>query len=132
MGGRGGAGSNRGSSREGRTLKLPTMTGSEKQVSWAKEILESPYKTLGSIADSYEKQAEAFDRTSKNGGARERKEADAYRAAQSRYAAEISKLPDMKANVIIDRRAAIKDIANNMLKDEYKKRGFAAYEASKL
>ena len=82
---------------------MPTLYGSEKQVSWAKEILEATYKTLGSIADSREKQAAAFDKASPNGGARERKEADAYRTAQSRYAAEISKLPDMKANAIIDR-----------------------------
>lgn len=131
MGGRGGAG---GSSNASGGLKLPTMTGTEKQVSWAEDVLKSPYETMRARAENLKKSAAAFDKASSNGagGARERKEAEAYQAAGKRYAAEISKLHNMAASAIIDKRAAIKNIATNILKDEYKKRGFAAYEAGRL
>lgn len=114
-------------------MNFPMMTGTEKQIAWAKDILESPYRVLGARAESRKNLAAEFDKASENGGARERLEAEAYLAAQSRYAADIATLPkEIKASDIIDKRAAFGVIAHNILKDEYVKHGFAAYEAQSL
>ena len=133
MGGRGGAGGGGGSGG----FKTPTLTGSEKQVSWATDILRRPYDTMASMAKSYEKQADAFDKVKKGNGDAERQEAAAYKAAQKRYAAEVSNLQKMnpggmKASQIIDKRAGINAIANNIIKDEYKKRKINPLNAQKV
>lgn len=140
MGSRGSKGSSGGKSggRSGRdkvaALKLPTLAGSEKQVSWATDILRTPYELMGKNAEIKQKQAAAFDKASTNGtgGDNERNEAAALRAAQTRYAKEISSLPGMEAKTIIDKRAGIKDIANNILKDEYKKRKLSLFGALRV
>lgn len=128
--GRGGSGR----SGAGVGLKMPTLSGSEKQISWAKDILKSPYDMLGKNAEIKEKEASAFDRASSNGhgGDRERSEAAAMRAAQKRYAKEVSTLPDMAASAIIDKRSGLKAVANNILQDEYKKRKLSTLDAPKL
>lgn len=125
MGGRGKTGGGGG-------FKAPTLTGSEKQVSWATDILRSPYDTMATRAKSYEKQANSFDKMKEGSGDSERQEAEAYKAAQKRYAAEISVLQKMnpngmKASDIIDKRGGINAIANNIIADEYKKRPALKY-----
>lgn len=127
MGGRGSSGGGGGGG-----FKVPTLTGSEKQVSWATDILRSPYDTMAARAKSYEKQANSFDKMKKGNGDSERQEAEAYKVAQKRYAAEISGLQKMKpsgmkASDIIDRRGSINAIANNIIADEYKKRPALKY-----
>lgn len=131
MGGRGGRG---GAKKNGGGLKIPMLSGSEKQVSWANDILKTPYDMLGKNAEAKEKEAAAFDKASSSGhgGDRERSEAAAMRAAQTRYAKEVSSLPSMAASAIIDKRNALKEVANNILKDEYKKRNLSALNAPKL
>lgn len=128
MGGRGGAGGGGG----GGGFKAPTLTGSEKQVAWATDILRSPYDTMAARAKSYEKQADSFDKIKKGNGDSERQEAKAYKAAQKRYAAEVSSLQKMnpngmKASDIIDKRGRINAIANNIIADEFKKRPALKY-----
>lgn len=130
MGGRGSTG---GSSGGGGGIKLPELKGSEKQVSWATDILRSPYDTMEARAKSYEKQANSFDKIKKGNGENERQVASAYKSAQKRYAAEISNLPKMnpngmKASDIIDKRSGINAIANNIIADEFKKRPALKYE----
>lgn len=128
MGGRGSSGGGGGGG-----FKTPTLTGSEKQVSWATDILRSPYDTMEARAKSYEKQANSFDKIKKGNGENERQVASAYKSAQKRYAAEISNLPKMnpngmKASDIIDKRSGINAIANNIIADEFKKRPALKYE----
>lgn len=127
MGGRGSSGGGSGGG-----FKAPTLTGSEKQVAWATDILRSPYDTMAARAKSYEKQANSFDKMKKGNGDSERQEAAAYKAAQKRYSAEISNLKrmnpsGMKASQIIDKRAGINAIANNIIAEEYKKRPALKY-----
>lgn len=125
MGGRGGAGM--GGSSGGEGFKLPTLTGSEKQVSWATDILRNPYDMMEANAKRFEKQADDLDKTKKGYGDEFRDEASAFKAAKQRYAAEIATLVKMfpngmKASEVIDKKSGIKTIATNILADEYKKR----------
>lgn len=113
-------------------FKTPTLTGSEKQVAWATDILRSPYDTMATRAKSYEKQANSFDKMKKGSGDAERQEAEAYKAAQKRYAAKVSGLQKMnpngmKAKDIIDNRGGINASANNIIADEYRKRPALKY-----
>lgn len=122
MGGRGSSGGGGGGG-----FKAPTLTGSEKQVSWATDILRNPYDTMAANAKRFEKQANDLDKTKKGYGSEFREESSAFKAAQKRYASEISNLSKlypngMKASDIIDKRGGIKAIASNILADEYKKR----------
>lgn len=105
------------------------MTGTEKQISYATDILTNPYATMGANAKLRDRTAALLDKTSKKAGDRERKVADAFRAAQKRWAAETAKLPDMPASKIIEKRSALDRIAYNILRDEYKKRGFDPLDA---
>lgn len=130
MGGRGSSGGVGGGG-----FKTPTLTGSEKQIAWATDILRSPYDTMTARAKSYEKQANFFGKIKKGNGDSESQEAAAYKAAQKRYAAEISNLKrmnpgGMKASQIIDNRTGINAIANNIIADEYKKRPALKYRTS--
>ena len=131
MGGRGSSGSGAGG------FKLPALSGSEKQVSWAKDILTHPYDIMGSWAKSFAKQAAAFDKGGKGDGDAERQTADAYKAAQKRYAQEVKSLgkmfpSGMKASQIIDMKPRINDMANYIIKDEYKKRKINPLNAQKV
>ena len=126
-----------GATRGAAKLVMPELSGSEKQVSWATDILRSPFDTMGLRAKSLEKNADVFDKTKKGSGERERKEADAYKAAQRRYAQEVENLKKqfpsgMKASQVIFEKGRINTIANRIIQDEYKKRGFMAYEAGKV
>lgn len=134
MGGRGSSGRGAGT---GGGFKLPTLSGSEKQVSWAKDILTHPYDIMGSWAKSFERQADAFDKGGKGYGDEERQTADAYKAAQKRYAQEVKSLgkmfpSGMKASQIIDMKPRINDMANYIIKDEYKKRKINPLNAQKV
>lgn len=103
---------------------MPTLTGSEKQISWAKDILQGPYDLLEKNAKILDKRAAEFDKASLTGhdGDKERAEAAALRAARQRYAQDIAKLPNMAASAIIEKRSGLKIIANNIIADEYQKR----------
>ena len=118
----GGRGSSSGGAGTGGGFKLPALSGSEKQVSWAK---------------SFERQANAFDKGGKGYGDAERQTADAYKAAQKRYAQEVKSLgkmfpSGMKASQIIDMKPRINDMANYIIKDEYKKRKINPLNAQKV
>lgn len=133
----GGRGSNGGGGVGNGGFRLPTLSGSEKQVSWAKDILTHPYDSMGSWAKSFEKQADAFDKGGKGYGDSERETANAYKAAQKRYAQEVKSLEKMfpsgmKASQVIDMRPRINDMANNIIKDEYKKRKINPLNAQKV
>lgn len=120
MGGRGGNGM---TANRGNGIKIPALTGTEKQIDWATDILKKPHELMLANAKLREKFA------AKAGGTRELKEADALKAAAKRYAAQIATLPNMEAKQIIDKRSGLRDIAYNILVDEYKKRGFKPFEA---
>lgn len=123
MGGRGS------SSGRGGGITLPHITGSERQVSWANDILRVPYQNLGSAAASHERIAKELGR---NGG-RERDKANAYRAAQKRYADQVKDLgsgKEMSASQIIDRRFGFSKVAQNIAEDEFRKRGMRPVDVS--
>lgn len=135
MGGRGSTGI--GGTGKSKPLSLPTLSGSEKQVAWANDILTTPYEIMGKRVVNYTKQAETFEKGGKGWGDKERLIAAAYKAAQSRYAAEVSGLAKsfpggMRASQIIDKQSALRTLANKIIEDEYKKRGFKAFEAGKV
>lgn len=124
----GGRGSKSGSNGGGR-LSLPEISGTEKQVSWAKDILTNPHETMLANAKLNEKRrAEVIKKSGKaKSGNDYKQEADAYAAAGKRYKAEIAKLPkSMKASQIIDRRDFITNVAETIINDEFKKRKIAS------
>lgn len=115
----GGRGSN---SVRGGGISLPRISGSERQVSWASDILRTPYLNLGNAASQHERMAKSLG----SNGARERDQASAYRAAQKRYADQVKDLgkgKEMPASQIIDRRYGFFRVAQNIAMDEFKKRG---------
>lgn len=125
MGGRGSAGGPGGSGGS-RSFSAPTMSGSEKQVSWAKDIIETPYKNLGLRADG----AATIARRLEAGGGRAddyRAEESAYRAAQARYAEGMNSMArntqgGLKASQVIERRGMFQQAANELAEEELRKR----------
>lgn len=123
MGGRGS------SSVRGGEISLPRISGSKRQVSWANDILRTPYQNLGNAATTHERIAKALG----SNGASEREQASAYRAAQKRYADQVRDLgsgKEVSANQIIDRRTVFSRIAQNITVDEFRKRGLKSVNVS--
>lgn len=121
MGGRGSSGNNKGGS-----FSAPSMSGSEKQVAWAKDIIETPYLNLGLRAEGAATIAKRFERAVGSAMGYRREEA-AYRAAQARYAEVINTMArnasrGIRSGDIIDRRGAFQQAANELAEEELQKR----------
>lgn len=120
MGGRGGS-----STRSSESFYSPQLSGSEKQVSWARDILREPYINAGyRITKNLELNRQT------NGGARSDfvVEAEAYRSAQKIYNEQIKLMEKraggtIPAKTIIDRRFSFKSAMEKIIFQELDKRG---------
>lgn len=128
MGGRGSAGGASGGMGRVAEFSAPRMSGSEKQVAWATDILREPYTALDGEAKSHERTAKALG----SHGGRELEQARAYRNAQNRYAEQVKQLGELNlaAGQVIDRKDRFMGIARAIAEDEFKRRGFKPYEVS--
>lgn len=127
FGGRGSGGGSR--SGRGGGFSLPEITGSDRQVQWAKDILRTPYENLGNAANSHDNIANQLG----SNGSDQRNRANAYRAAQQRYANQVRELGGgnpVSASQIIDRRTGFSRVAQNIAMDEFRKRGLNQIEVS--
>lgn len=128
MGGRGSSGRTAKSFSVGPTrpveLDLPALSGSTRQVQYAQDILNRGYDALGQAARSEESiMAQLGAKATQDNLANQR--AQAYRAAQSRYAEQVKslkRLGTMQASQIINQRTGLERIARNLAEDEFKKR----------
>lgn len=119
MGGRGSSGSV--VSRGG--FSLPAVAGSAKQISYANDIMKSPYDRLGLAA----KNADTLNKRmgGKNSYA---KEAEAFKAAQRQYSRDIQELAKrggdrFTASFVIQKKYGFLERARNIAFEEFKKRG---------
>ena len=129
MGGRGSAGGQSGSIPG---LKLPEITsGSEKQRSYARDIIEGPYNKLLSEFRSEQRLRDADVAAAKKNGRKipgPSAEYEAAKAAVNRYASEVSKIssiPGAKINDarwVIDNKAKFSMLGKGILDDEKRKR----------
>lgn len=116
MGGRGGSGGRTGG---GSGFTAPAMTGSEKQVSYAKDIIENPYKNAMV-------HAQTSDRLAKLGLKSEKEYAAVYRAAASEYKSGVGAVVDMlgaKASAIIDKKSRFRTVMNALIDKHAKEKG---------
>ena len=116
MGGRGGSGSR----SVGVGFSAPSVTGSEKQKSWAKDIMENPHKILGSRASLSERLGD-------------KKDAEIFRSAQRKYADAVGQVKNragdrFNAKWVIDQKGAFQSMAQQILQDEAKKKGKRPYD----
>lgn len=121
MGGNG----SKGGVKAGGGVKIPELTGTEKQVAWAKDILTNPHASMRATAKLERERAKKYDKqsTTGHGGDDARTMAEACEAAAKRYQKEVSKLPKaMKAKDIIDKRYSIESRAKAILDEECRKR----------
>ena len=98
-------------------------------MSWAEDILKTPYQNLGNAAATHERIAKELG----SNGTRERSQASAYRAAQKRYADQVKNLDKgngLSAAQVIDRRGAFSSVARSIAEDEFKKRKMRATDVS--
>ncbi len=128
MGGRGSAGGASGGIGRAEEFSAPRMSGSEKQVAWATDILREPYAALDGAAKLHERIAKQLG----NHGGRELELAGAYRNAQNRYANQVKQLGELNltARQVIERRTQFRGVARALAEDEFKRRGFKPYEVS--
>lgn len=133
MGGRGSSG---GGARVGAggiaKLKMPEITsGSEKQISWARDIIEKPYNDLLSRYRVEERLREADISIAKKQGRKPPKPSadyEASKAAVNRYASEVSKISSVPwakmndAKWIIDHRIQFSQMGKEILNEEQRKR----------
>ena len=105
-------------------LDMPNLSGSSRQISYAQDILNRGYDNLGQAARNEERLFSEL----KNGATRDNpvyQKAQAYRAAQERYADQVKslkRLGTMQASQIINQRTKLERIARNLAEDEFKKR----------
>ena len=116
MGGRGGSGGRSG----GGGFSAPSVTGSEKQKSWAKDIMENPHKILGSRASLSERLGD-------------KKDAEIFRSAQRKYADAVGEVKNragdrFNAKWVIYQKGAFQSMAQQILQDEAKKKGKRPYD----
>ncbi len=120
MGGRGGS-----STRGTESFYSPQLSGSEKQVSWARDILREPYINAGYRANNYEQINKKTKGNSKSGWAQD---AAAYRSAQKVYNENIKLLEKrfggtIPAKTIIDRRFSFEGAMKDIIRKELDKQG---------
>lgn len=120
MGGRGSAGGRQ------KSFSAPAMTGSERQVSWAKDIIETPYRNLGQKAETAATIAKRFEGSGVS-AADYRAEESAYRSAQREYARQVNDLANrapggLTASQVIDRRGVFQTLANQISEEQLRRR----------
>lgn len=112
-------------------FKIPELSGSEKQISWAKDILSYPYNGLKNFALGEQQNIDynINKEQSKNKKA-------AYEEAAKKYSSEldrISKLQNVfQASRVISGRNNFASFANGAVEKAFKKRGIPLYEMRKL
>lgn len=117
MGGRGGSGGGIGGSYG---FSAPNVSGSDKQRSYAKDIMENPHKNLGYRASLSERLGD-------------KKDAEIFRSAQRKYADAVGQVKNragdrFDAKWVIDQKGAFQSMAQQILQDEAKKRGKRPYD----
>lgn len=119
MGGRGGSGLGAVSKPSG--WKLPDFVGSEKQVSWAKDIAESAFENLDLMQNHIEKMVSQYgfrdDGTDAASGYTTREIKEVRKFLQSAF-----EQSEMKAaKTVIDRRNALnRDFLENLAKETFR------------
>lgn len=100
-------------------LTLAPMTGSEKQISWARNIITEPYDTVASLAESNAKKFAEYPAQDFN------LRATIYREAAEMYADEYKKAAHLitKAAQVIDTRSSYKSMMNEMIRQIALKHG---------
>lgn len=104
-------------------LDMPNLSGSSRQISYAQDILNRGYDNLGQAARNEERLFSEL----KNGATRDNpvyQRAQAYRAAQERYAEQVKslkRLGTMQASQIINQRTQLDRIARSLAEDEFRK-----------
>lgn len=104
-------------------LSMPEFSGTEKQKSFAKSIVEEPYKNL-------EAAAKGFERTNTELGGKSdylQKQAQACRSAQESYATLVLNLKGARSSIpageVIDKKIAFRQAAKQLLQKEWKAAG---------
>lgn len=114
-------------------LDMPNLSGSPRQISYAQDILNRGYDNLGQAARNEERLFSEL----KNGATRDNpiyQRAQAYRAAQERYADQVKslkRLGAMQASQIINQRTQLDRIARSLAEDEFRKRKLPLMDVSK-
>ena len=114
-------------------LDMPNLSGSSRQISYAQDILNRGYDNLGQAARNEERLFSEL----KNGATRDNpvyQRAQAYRAAQERYADQVKslkRLGTMQASQIINQRTQLDRIARSLAEDEFRKRKLPLMDVSK-
>ena len=114
-------------------LDMPNLSGSSRQISYAQGILNRGYDNLGQAARNEERLFSEL----KNGATRDDpiyQRAQAYRAAQERYADQVKslkRLGTMQASQIINQRTQLDRIARSLAEDEFRKRKLPLMDVSK-
>lgn len=132
MGGRGSSGGGSGGGGGIAKLKIPEITsGSDKQKSFARDIIEKPYNDLLSGYRAEQRLRDADILSAKNRGRKPPESSadyEASKAAVNRYASEVSKIssvPGTKMNDarwIIDNRIKFSQMKDAILNEEKRKR----------
>lgn len=121
MGGRGSSGGGSGGG-----FKAPAMSGTEKQVAYARDILKRPYDNLGQAAAVADRNVKRFEATIPEDAKKYRGQAAAYRAAQKEYAKGVSELKapsgQLSASMVIERKNRFGGIAEKIAESEFRKR----------
>lgn len=130
MGGRGSSGG--GGMGAVAKLRIPEMTtGSEKQKSYARDIIEGPYKKLMEAFQAEQRLRDADVASAKKDGWKipnPSAEYESLRTAVNRYVEEVSKIgniPGAKINDakwVIDNKVKFSMLGNGLLDDERRKR----------
>lgn len=107
-------------------INLPELTGSEKQIAWAKDILVAPYERLCCLAEHNLHLADKFDQV--GGGNDYREDAAACTAAAGQYAAMLTaSVSSLSAGIsavsIIESKTRYMSIARDLLRKELRARG---------
>lgn len=119
-----------GSATRSGKVSVPKISGTERQIVYAKDILMNPYNTMTANVKLFEGRIKKYNLGENS---RENKQVAAYKAASRRYAESVSELPkEMKARDIIDKAYGIRSVASNILADEYKKRGLNPLDAQRF
>lgn len=137
MGGRGSSGGTTKGFSVGRVrpteLDMPALSGSPRQVQYAKDILNRGYDNLGQAARAEESIiVQLGKKATQDNSANQR--AQAYRVAQNRYAEQIKSLKQMgtmQASQIINQRIGLEKIARNLAADEFRKRNLPLISMSR-
>lgn len=93
-------------------MNVAKMTGSEKQINWAENIITAPYNRLNALANTE-------DRLAKADGKETTEKATLIRKAMEEYESQYNSVADQlsKASTVIDIRARFAGMAKAIVKD---------------